>query len=1114
MPDAYQAVDEMLSELADKPNVKIVLVARSVDIDRDPRLSGLVSNRNRVERFRVGDLDDSSVANILTANEVDVTLLDTATRQLLRVPIHLSVFSRLSLPSQTASYRTLQELYTRYTEEQRITIEDRLKSDTWNKVTSSLISWMSENEALTAPIGTLDDYAQKDIGVLESAGVLIRVGSDRVTFFHETYFDFLFARGFVSSGRDLHQFLASSGQHLFRRAQARQVLEYLSETDRSQFRNIAVRLLTSLEIRPHLIDVLISVLRQMQATKEDWQAIDPLAWTQGRVASKIRGLLSIAAWFDAADHDGRWERWLSTPSRRDAVFPEFLLAARLKPQRVEELVRPYLGSSSGWDRILVGLIEWSLSPGLINLAIDLVERGILDESRGPASSNRDFWSLLYTISDENPAGASQLIGAYLRRHLIRSKSDGSGDPFASGHLDSNSQTAGKVLESASSGAPAEFTKETLGFVIDVAAAGMGRGRGIYAAGGRWTFRHKGSYGVDSGIFTAIDSAIQRLPAADQAAAELTINGLTSIVNPAREIRFLTCRLYSALGLPDESIHWLLSNEENLQLGFADNLRWTSRELVKSATLECTQETLNRLTSALLNYYPTWERRPDNRRIWGLAQYELLSAVAESRLDDSARRRISELKRKFPELSVREPSPIVVGFLTSPIPESSARCMTDDHWRRAMAKYSQTEGPHWGLKGGASELAQVLGSCAKQEPERFASLALSLDSGVATVYLEAIIRQAGPNLTRARWGELCLHAYRVTAAGAAMAICRTVEEAPALTSTPVITVLEQCAADLHPKEAECPDDVSDLSVDILTAGMNSRRGQAGLAVAALLFHSADYVTQLTPIVEKLADDPSASVRSCAAESVRALMNHDIERALIVAHRLISGADVSIHSSPTTHRLLLACLLRAPARFADEVGRGLRAPDEASAKNAGALWAVAVLRELPVDTLPSSIQGLPSSAREGAAEVFAAQPDRSHDSLVQLFNDSHAPARHYAASSMRLVSSIDPDLAESLISSFTASDAFGEDFEQLLIGLDNHPGPLPGAAIDACEKIVTDFDLSLEGIRTHARAVGHYMVPLILRLYRQGDTPNRIRCLDIIDRLVEANSYGLEALEAER
>ncbi len=49
----------------------------------------------------------------------------------------------------------------------------------------------------------------------------------------------------------------------------------------------------------------------------------------------------------------------------------------------------------GWARALV---EWSLNTGLVDLAVELIERGYVDDARGPIAVNSDFWSILYGLT--------------------------------------------------------------------------------------------------------------------------------------------------------------------------------------------------------------------------------------------------------------------------------------------------------------------------------------------------------------------------------------------------------------------------------------------------------------------------------------------------------------------------------------------------------------------------------------------------------------------------------------------------------------------------------------------------------------------------------------------
>ena len=89
--------------------------------------------------------------------------------------------------------------------------------------------------------------------------------------------------------------------------------------------------------------------------------------------------------------------------------------------------------------------------------MELIERGYVDDARGPIAVNSDFWSIIYGLHSDNPAGAARLIGAYLRRALNRSETEGSRDPFESGHLSRYSSAGGNsLIGEVAAAAPGDF----------------------------------------------------------------------------------------------------------------------------------------------------------------------------------------------------------------------------------------------------------------------------------------------------------------------------------------------------------------------------------------------------------------------------------------------------------------------------------------------------------------------------------------------------------------------------------------------------------------------------------------------------------------------------------
>ncbi|MFZ4299070.1 hypothetical protein ACOZE3_14285 [Streptomyces cinereoruber] len=97
MADVFEAVEDVLAQLSAAPNIKVLLVVRTVDVERDGRLSRLMTADVRAERFPVGELTEDSVRAVLTASGNDPDNLSPVTLDLLRTPLHLAVFSTLPL---------------------------------------------------------------------------------------------------------------------------------------------------------------------------------------------------------------------------------------------------------------------------------------------------------------------------------------------------------------------------------------------------------------------------------------------------------------------------------------------------------------------------------------------------------------------------------------------------------------------------------------------------------------------------------------------------------------------------------------------------------------------------------------------------------------------------------------------------------------------------------------------------------------------------------------------------------------------------------------------------------------------------------------------------------
>ena len=1110
VPDSFDAVNDILTEIVRYPNIKVLLACRSVDLENDQRLRSLRASE-RVNRHAVSELSIDAVRLHLAGSGIE-SPGSSLTIELLRTPLHLSLFARLSDEGRDRPYVTLQQLYARYTREARSRVVRSVGSLNWPQTVGAMVDFMSSEGVLFAPVAVLDGASQLEVEALESESVIVRHG-EVVAFFHESYFDYLFAVSFVVAGRDLKAFLVGSDQDLFRRAQTRQVLEYLAATNRGRFISVAVNLLGSDEIRFHLKVVVVGVLRSFNADPGDWEALEAFAWSGSSVGARLLGLLSEPGWFDAVDRLGRWEMWLDDLQRADAALDAVARASIERPARASELLHPRIVDTEAWRSRLRSVIPWSLSSELVDLAAEVIESGLVDDPdhrmyRIPGV-DPDFWTALQRLELDDPAGATRLIGAFLGRGLARARQDGHSDPFRSRHLASDSRSC-EVITNVARKAPDGFVEHVLPFVVEVAMADQSHRDGELSRGFLWGDRLMSPlHGVPQIVFSATEDALRMLAEEEPLA---TMKALASLrAAESSELRFLACRTLTAMNDPDDAIDWIVSDPRNLALGWSDSEHWASRELIERHSSGCSDHLFGRLQSAVLDYWPSGGGQEHH------GQYELLSALDNKRLSPAGRRRLQDLRDHFAGRPPRPPKPVDAIVVKSHDDMDDPERMSDDDWILALGRHTSVE-PYWSdghlFAVGARSMAKTLGARAKDDPERFSNLALRFNADIPAIAMNAVIRNIQDGVSVDVLTEVCEHAYSTYGSAAGHAICGAIGSAGAANSR-LVALLGIYAQDTDPDHERARSWMKGppFDRDLLTVGTNSTRGRAALSAASVLFTTADHLDALMPVVEALVEDEVFSVRACAAEAVTALLNHAPDHALELAECLFDDA-ISTLAARTAERLLFYAVVLDPDRFGPTLLEAIAGPADIAIP-AGSIWAAARGRERLPASAPTDVRALPSAARSGAAGAFALNVADCLDDIHRLLDDDDPGVRSEVMNAIRQLDQIPSPDREDLIGTLMASDSSRTYILTLIKVFGEMSSETPSNAIDVCERAVGITGDDIAGLEKTASYFGREVTPVVLRLYREGDPKMRARCLDIIDRLAEFDVWGFEkTLQDER
>ena len=1148
---AFELVEQVVQEARrarTQEAVHVVVVCRGFDWRNDPRLRRLIPSESDAQNgvVDVAEFTLDQVKEILTGANFDPQQFNNRQLKILQLPQNLSLFLEAGFDASLApAFGTATEIFDRYWDVKRELVADRAgyAGDSWMEVMETLCDEMTSTQQLSVAKEKLDRFPRDYINQLASEGVLT---FDRrlYSFGHESFFDYCFARVFVAREEPMATFLKASEQHLFRRTQVRQVLAYLREANSVRYITELCDLLVDNGIRPHLKDLVFTLLADVRdPTDDEWAVwktwIEPTinALENGTPnADKLAALawrrfFKAGSWFTEVDRRGLLGRWLNSENDRiiDNVAVDYLrIHQRHSPDRVAALLEPYADRGE-WGVRLRFLMVWAelhSSRRFFDLFLRLVDNSVLDEARGPIAQNSTFWNLLSGLKNKRSDWVAEVTAHRLRRRLATVRADGR-TPSRTDLFGSDRFAAELLVESAKR-APAAFVDHMLPVVLEISDHSLTDDEPP-KRDAVWPILVKAErpHGRDA-CLEGLAGALAALARDHSVDLDNEIAVLRRRDTHVANHLLLALYAGGAERFADAAISLLCDEPWRLQCGYIDNANWCAVEVVREVAAHCTAENRARFEAMILRHVSSYERTSHGYRQYGQTRFAFLSAIPAHLQSAAANTHFKELERKFNEPDA-EPREATAGWVQSPIEEGAAAKMNDDQWLSAIAKHRSDDRVVFSsdeLKGGASELAQVLDKRVKEQPERFARLSLRFPTDTNPVYLERTLGAlAKAEIDHDLKLRVCRKAFAESRGRCGEAIADVLGNIETFLADDAIEMLRWLAT-----EDDGPVDTISLADDgerdnprdryriniIEMNGINSIRGRAAQAIGKLILSDVAYVDRFRPALDCMIRDPSAAVRSCVAGTLRAVARHDYSHGLSLFKRMNLSEDALL-ATEHVHRFILAGLREHFVELRPIIEHMLQS-SQPDVRQAGArLAGVAAVHSESAADLAADALGGDARHRLGIAQVVAetvaAENYRvrawSETTLVALFNDPDAEVRQEAASCFQYLPDETFDTYGDLIASFTDSRAFDDDSESLARALEYALGRLPGTTCGVCQKYLDRFAHEARDIQTHRYVDAHTVVKLIFRTYQQhqGDKWTA-PALDLIDCLCLEGTPGAD------
>jgi len=900
----------------------IVIACRTFDLENDPRLKSL-KNMHGVEHVDVKLLSwDDDTKPLLAARSIDTDFLSEAQRTLLCLPLNLAIFLEV-YDGTSPTFTSRNDLFARLLEKKARLVR-RQRQLLWEigAPLTKLAEWMSERQRLDAPESILSEFSGAT-DILSSEGLVVRSRSS-LNFFHESFFDYIYAQAFVTRQETVESLLSNSEQHLFRRTQVRQILETLRQTDSPRYLRELGAVLHGERVRYHIKAAVAQWLGSLvDPLNGEMNVVLALDNGTGSFPSLLRSsLLSSAGWFDLLLREGWIHANLNNDvsERTESVLWWLSSIAGERPTEIAGLLNEWWNDSS--DRA-TKLLSWfgfvrrqSPDSDLTDLCCRIIRSNPPGLFQDRQDNHRDL--ILHTWAGENPTGASEILRAYFDAwfHTHPGQHPFERDEFRALDEYSLGETAKKSPLAFVEGCLPAFVRS-----IDLIVARERTGDPDYSFKLRYRSGHH--FGSDS-FLAMLRASMRKIALEDPAAASLLLQKIdpekheacthiwleTVIANgPALAVRF--SRVLASPHLLDAGWHgadWK---------SFADAAKSTIPSLPRpeieqlfriisaiAPELQFAADLLHRIRCQ--GEEEPWQTRKSvlhYLRRSGYVQWCILETIGSELLDATLGDRLRELRRKFKGIAVEEPDHMQAHWVQSPIKRDNAVRMSDAQWLRAIERYDNDEerrrGKTW-MDGGAQQLAGELQRVAKEDPVRFSGLLESIPDAANRTYISHLLwglaEAEDPSDEVLRSAIVNAHSRPSRPYGSEIA--RLIAGYPSTATDPVI--FEILAWYLERGDADDNEDIERSNTereiikieDLLNhagslhvRGISGARGYAAEALASVIWHAPEDAEVFWPLLERRAEEERlVSVRCSLIHPATPLFNNDRERCGLLVARL--------------------------------------------------------------------------------------------------------------------------------------------------------------------------------------------------------------------------------------
>jgi len=894
--DSVNFYYKLINRLSFIPNLRIIISCRIYDLNFDP----ILQQFEREEKITLGNLEKEQIEFVLRKMGLEIKDLPKSLLEILGNTQNLNIFCSIyDEELRLDELHTLQDLYGELWT-RKITNRQSYKYDLIGLLTE-ISDEMYRIQKLSLARNYFEDKYSTQLRYLISEGILINEKKS-IQFFHQSFFDYCFARIFVHSDKNLYEHSVSRHQGLFVRSQIKQVMSYLRGTNQRDYLIQLENFLKSTKVRHHIKLMIINQLgfEEMPLTQE-WSLVKKYIFRNRLLTRHFLESTHNSKWLEKLNGERLVEKYLNDEKLVNSCASMLYKIIEIDPKTVLNLIvdiPDFKDQSKIISNLLFRLKDWS-DDNAIKLfdKIESTYDGDRDFYIGHILNNAMNAQLDWTVKYLSKYMKKRIHGYVSTDRLQRNELFDHGieevfEKLYKKYPDLFFQTAFPIIKELAYKTKLKFETK---FFMDNAFHLHEQMESFYS---HWR------------LYDWLIEYIKEIALNNEFDFRKLVKKLKS-EHSISIINLFISGLSTNHSLYKNEIYKLLSREHFLSDFSIDiGLSYNVSELIKNTYEYFTQQQKERLNKIIMTSKPEKIISKEDRRYKGASIYRLLNAIPnQERVKFSEiQKKYLELGRKFGEIKEEKPKKSLGGSVGPPLPQNAYEKMTFDQWLVSFKEYDDKT--DWGARfnnkrgfnfGGLVEHSRMFGVKVKEEPEKFYPFLLKIvNEEIASNYTaEGLTGLIDAHYLPEKVSELLKELYKTKEDEIIKnRIIKGIEYLDIrnyLDNEVIDIICDYAVNDSDPEQEtwkiNAENNTPYYGGDPLTAGLNTIRGSAAFTIVKFR-NVYSYQEKIFETLEQIAKDKSIAVKCSAIANLNVLIHIDEERVFKIFLKLTKDLNKEV------------------------------------------------------------------------------------------------------------------------------------------------------------------------------------------------------------------------------